>query len=187
MKKEDKIHAEKVLKHLFIGAQVDGLQFGISSRLTKIHFTNFEDLVDFGGLLYLNIESKWHLYHSPPEKYPLNEEEMEAYSEEEEFSWIYQIRRQKVMEIKLDVSIPHLIITLENGCILFVNGSHNQFECWQAGVEFDDGDWLVVAVPGNEIAVWNPDNFLDDKKIADDGLSTSCYFTRLFSNLFKPK
>lgn len=45
MNTEDKIHAEKVLKNLFIGSQVDGLQFGISPGAIKIHFTNFHDSV----------------------------------------------------------------------------------------------------------------------------------------------
>ena len=56
MNTEDKIHAEKVLKNLFIGSQVDGLQFGISPGAIKIHFTNFHDSVDYDGQLYINIE-----------------------------------------------------------------------------------------------------------------------------------
>lgn len=63
MNKEDKIYAEKVLKNLFIGSQVDGLQFGISSGTIKIHFTNFHDSVDYDGQLYINIESKWFLFN----------------------------------------------------------------------------------------------------------------------------
>lgn len=66
MNKEDKIHAEKVLKNLFIGSQVDGLQFGISPGAIKIHFTNFHDSVDYDGQLYINIESKWCLFNKPP-------------------------------------------------------------------------------------------------------------------------
>lgn len=40
---------------------------------------------------------------------------------------------------------------------MFVNGFHDHYECWQAGVQFED--WLVVAAPGNEIATWTPDEF----------------------------
>lgn len=85
MNKEDKLYAENVLKHLFIGAQVDGLQFGISPTTIKIHFTNFEAAVDYDGQLYINIESKWFLFHTPPEKYPSNEDEFDDYTEEEEY------------------------------------------------------------------------------------------------------
>ncbi|MES5893683.1 MULTISPECIES: hypothetical protein [Bacillus cereus group] len=157
MNKEDKLYAENVLKHLFIGAQVDGLQFGISPTTIKIHFTNFEAVVDYDGQLYINIESKWFLFNNPPEKYPSNEDEFDDYSEEEEYNRIFKIRRQKVIDVQLGKETPHLFILLESGQSLFVNGFHNYYECWQAGVQCED--WLVVAVPGNEIATWTPDEF----------------------------
>ncbi|UNL87452.1 hypothetical protein [Priestia koreensis] len=157
MNSDDKFFAEKTLKHLFLGSQVDGMQFGISPAVTKIYFTNFEGSDDFGGQLYLNIESKWCLFDKPPEKYPSNEDEIEDYSEDEEYSMIYKIRRQKVINIQLGETTPHLFIILENGCTLFVNGFHDKYESWQAGVQFDD--WLVVSVPGDEIATWAPERF----------------------------
>jgi len=52
---------------------------------------------------------------------------------------------------------PHLIINLESGSILFVNGFHEKYECWQVGVEFDN--WLVVACPMNGIATWTSNKF----------------------------
>lgn len=67
------------------------------------------------------------------------------------------MRRKKVTDIQLGKTTPHLIITFENGQIMFVNGFHDYYECWQAGVQFED--WLVVAAPGNEIATWTPDEF----------------------------
>ncbi|MGG0261959.1 hypothetical protein ABEY48_24545 [Bacillus mycoides] len=160
MNKEDKLYAEKVLKLLFIGAQVDGLQFGISPATIKIHFTNFEAAVDYDGQLYVSIESKWCLFNTPPEKYPSNEDEFDDYSEEEEeeeYNRIFKMRRQKVIDVQLGKENPHLFILLKNGQILFVNGFHDYYECWQAGVQCED--WLVVAVPGNEITTWTPDEF----------------------------
>ncbi|HDR4463719.1 hypothetical protein ACTFRD_12015 [Bacillus cereus group sp. MYBK249-1] len=159
MNQEDKIYAEKVLKNLFIGSQVDGLQFGISPAAIKIHFTNFHDSVDYDGQLYINIESKWFLFNKPQKRYPLNEAEFEVYSEEEEYERICKIRRQKVTDIQLGLESPHLIITLESGQIIFLNGFHDYYECWQAGVLCEQ--WLVVATPGNEIATWAPDEFID--------------------------
>ncbi|HHQ8913956.1 TPA: hypothetical protein ACSVZR_004248 [Bacillus cereus] len=155
MNKEDKIHAEKVLKNLFIGSQVDGLQFGISPGAIKIHFTNFHDSVDYDGQLYINIESKWFLFNKSTKKYPLNEDDFEDYSEEEEYGRIFEIRRH----IQLGLESPYLIVTLESGQIIFVNGFHDYYECWQAGVQYEQ--WLVVAAPGNEIATWTPDKFID--------------------------
>ncbi|KOM60091.1 hypothetical protein AB168_22560, partial [Bacillus anthracis] len=48
---------------------------------------------------------------------------------------------------------------LESGKIIFVNGFHDHYECWQAGMQCEQ--WLVVAAPGNEIATWTPDKFID--------------------------
>ncbi|MGD7007243.1 hypothetical protein [Metabacillus sp. 84] len=159
MLKEDKVFAEDVLRHLFSGAQVDGVQFGFSPAAIKIYFTNYENTEDYGGQLYLNIESKWCVFDQPPQIYPSNEDEMENDSEDEEYSRVYRIRRKKVADIRLGEETPHLYITLENGSVLFVNGSHGLYECWQAGVQYDDETWLVVAVPGRDIAVWAPDRF----------------------------
>ncbi|PFO69886.1 hypothetical protein COJ83_08890 [Bacillus cereus] len=159
MNTEDKIYAKKVLKNLFIGSQVDGLQFGISSGAIKIQFTNFHDSVDYDEQLYINIESKWCLFNKPQKRYPLNEDEFEDSSEEEEYERIFEIRRQKVTDIQLGLESPHLIINLESGQIIFVNGFHDYYECWQAGVLCEQ--WLVVAAPGNEIVTWTPDEFID--------------------------
>lgn len=159
MDTEDKVFAEKVLKHLFLGTQVDGVQFGMSPATIKVYFNSYKGSDDYGGQLYLNIESKWCLFSVPPERYPSNEDEIEDYSEDEEYGRIYQIRRQKVVDIQLGENTPHLFISLENGSIIFVNGFHEQYECWQAGVDYEEDTWLVVSVPGDEIATWAPDWF----------------------------
>ncbi|WP_245671059.1 hypothetical protein [Pseudobacillus wudalianchiensis] len=71
------------------------------------------------------------------------------------------IRREKVIDIRLGDVSPHLIITLESEKVLFVNGHHPDYECWQLGDGGDYGgnDWLLIAVPGDRIAVWTPDDF----------------------------
>ncbi|MEG7843635.1 hypothetical protein [Bacillus mobilis] len=154
---EDKIHTENVLKNLFVGAQVDGLQFGISPAAIKIHFTNFHDHAHYEGQLYISIETKWCLFNKTPHKYPSNKDEYDDYTEEEEYKRIFEMRRQKIIDIQLGIERPHLIITLRNGQIIFVNGFHDDYECWQAGVQCED--WLVVAAPGNKISTWTPDEF----------------------------
>lgn len=146
------------MKNLFIGSQVDGLQFGISSGTIKIHFTNFHDSVDYDGQLYINIESKW-FYLINLQKIPIK------------WRWLWRLfwgrriweniwdKKTKVTDIQLGLESPHLIITLESGKIIFVNGFHDHYECWQAGMQCEQ--WLVVAAPGNEIATWTPDKFID--------------------------
>ncbi len=156
---QDKVQAEQVLKHLFMGTQVDGLQFGLSSSTNKLYFTNYKEIEDIGGQLYLNIETKWCLFENSPIEYPANENEIEDYTEAEQYNRIYQIRRQKVTNVQLGETAPHLLLTLENGYTIFINGCNDMYECWQAGVEDEEELWLVVAAPGNEIAFWVPDRF----------------------------
>ena len=58
--------------------------------------------------------------------------------------------------IKLGETSPHLHIIFNSGKILFINGYHEKYECWQAGDGhgFTGDEWLVVAVPQNGIATW---------------------------------
>lgn len=165
MNKENRDFAERVLKHLCIGAKIDGLRFGVSSAATQVYLTKYEGFDDLAGQLYLNIESKWTLFDSVPSQFPNNESQIADISEEEEYSQIIKIRREKITDIKLADATPHLIINLESGSILFVNGFHEKYECWQVGVHFDndwlhfDNDWLVVACPMNGIATWTSNKF----------------------------
>lgn len=159
MNNEDKIYAEKILKHLCLGASIDGFQFGLSPATTKIHLTHYDKVDDDGGQIYLNIESKWTLFEDKPTFFPTNEDDLEDISEQEEYKQIYKIGREKIIDISLADKSPHLIITLESGKILFVNGYHEQYECWQVGVQYLDTDWLVVACPENGIAYWVSEDF----------------------------
>ena len=65
---------------------------------------------------------------------PSGENEMEDFTEEEEFAKIFNIRRKRVADIRLGEETPYLLITLETGQVLFVNGFHEEYECWQAGI-----------------------------------------------------
>lgn len=156
---EDRVFAEKVLKYLCIGTRIDGLQFALSPATTKIYLTNYDGADNVNGQIYLNIESKWKVYESKPLVFPTKEEDIEEFSEEEEYKQIFKIRREKIIDIKLADKSPHLIITLESKKILFVNGYHEKYECWQVGVHFLDTDWLVVACPNNGIALWAASDF----------------------------
>jgi hypothetical protein len=159
MELEDKQFAEKALKYLFVGSQIDGIKFGLSSATTLLYFMHYDRGYD--DHLWLHIESEWILYTEAPDTYPISEEEIHVNTEEEQFKAIFDIRREKVVDIRLGDISPHLIITLESGKVLFINGYHPDYECWQTG---DGGayvgdDWLLVAVPGDDIAVSSPDSF----------------------------
>lgn len=154
MNNEEKLVAEETLQHLFVGSSVDGIQFGLSSATAKIYFTHY-DRNGNEDFVYLNIESKWSVYPNDTVTFPKTESDIMDMTEEEEYWNVYKIRRQKVTQIRIGEMSPHLYISLESGLILFVNGFHEKYECWQSGVLFDDS-WLVVACPGNGIATWAP-------------------------------
>jgi hypothetical protein len=88
-------------------------------------------------------------------------EKMDELDEEESIKRILEIRREEIVEIALGNKFPHLFITFKSGKVLFVNGYDKNFECWQAGdgEGYGGHEWLIVAVPGNEIAVWAPNDF----------------------------
>lgn len=160
MNARDKVFTEKVLKHLFVGSQVDGLEFGLSSNTTKVYFSESENHNKYEGKLYLNIESKWIQTEKNADQLKSLLIETKKYSEEEAFKKIFDLRRKKVTDIQLfDDKSPHLLIEFENEDYLLVNGEDMDYECWQAGTEFDEEIWLIVAVPGNELTTWVPDTF----------------------------
>ncbi|MBM6619153.1 hypothetical protein [Bacillus suaedaesalsae] len=155
LKPTDKHYAEKVLKYLFLGSQIDSIEFGLSSKTTKIYFVNYTKLNHFAGKLYLNIESSWCIDNQsfPTEQLGLLTLQLDIARKQ-----IYENRSQKIVDISLGEVSPHLEFTLENGRTLYVYGYHDQYESWEAGVQ-DAPDWLVVAIPGNDIAVWSTDAF----------------------------
>ncbi|RVT60735.1 hypothetical protein [Niallia taxi] len=75
-------------------------------------------------------------------------------SEEEAINTILEIRREQIVDISLGENSPSLLISFHSGKCLYINDYDKNVECWQAG-----DDWLIVAVPGNEIAAWTPDDF----------------------------
>jgi len=64
-----------------------------------------------------------------------------------------------VKDVWLETGSPNLCMLFESGKVLYVNGEDDNYECWQIGDGYGyvEEDWLVVAVPGNEIAVWSPE------------------------------
>ncbi|MBT2742613.1 hypothetical protein [Bacillus sp. ISL-77] len=156
----EKQFAERALQHLFIGSQLDGVKFGVGAGAILIrfmHYTTNQEPDD----LWINIESKWTVLPNGMKNYPSSEDEMEELTEEEEYNLVFKLRRDKVVDIKLGNSVPHLFIVFQSGLTMFVNGHHNLYECWQAGdgAGYTGEEWLIVATPGDQIATWVPDDF----------------------------
>jgi len=159
LKVECREYAEKVLTHIFIGSQLDGIKFGLGPAALLICFEHFG--IHSPDQLWLNIESKWRIYPKNNNDFPNSEDEMSELSEEDEYKMIFELRREKVANIKLGKLAPHLHLEFESGKTLFVNGHHLKYECWQVGdgLGYTGDEWLVVATPGDGISTWAPESF----------------------------
>jgi hypothetical protein len=153
--------AERILKYLFIGSHLDGVKFGIGPGTILIRFMHYSNSNNQPDDLWINIESKWNVFPSEIKDYPNSEEEIEILTEEEGYNLVFKLRREKVVDIKLGETVPHLMVVFESGKTLFINGQHSMYECWQAGDGggFTGEEWLVVAMPGDGIATLTPANF----------------------------
>lgn len=160
MKKKDKNFAERALKRLLIGSQLDGLQFGMGPGGARVSFTHYS--MQEPDMLWLNIEvRKIAVITNHEGQKSLIEENLKELDDENLFQLLLKNRREKVKDVWLGDESPHLYITFDSGKVLYVNGHDDNFECWQIGDQSGESgwDWLIVAVPGNDIAVWSPEEF----------------------------
>ena len=151
-------YAERALIHLFVGSQLDGVKFGVGAGPILIRFMHYATNKE-PEELWVNIESKWTIIPSDLKDHPTSEDDIENLTEEEAYSLVIKLRRDQVIDVKLGKTVPHLFIAFHSGLTLFVNGHHDLYVCWQAGdgAGYAGEGWLVVAVPGDEIFIQEPD------------------------------
>jgi hypothetical protein len=159
MNPRDRYLAEAALRHLLLGARINGVQFGNSLQLLM----KKSDKLLLNGQIHLTVESPWMLCPATLESLSADEYDIPALSVEEELKIIYGLREQVIMAVRLGELSPHLLLTLESGYTFFLNGKHDLYECWQVGVSMGRPDecWMIVSCPGGEIAVWAPQKFVE--------------------------
>lgn len=160
MKWEDKIFAEKALKRLLIGSQIDGVRFGSEPGMVYIYFAHYSE--QDPGIIWLLIEiKKVTVFANLEQLKTASKENLKELDDKESFQLFLENRREKVKDVWLGSESPHLCILLESGKVLYVNGEDENYECWQIGDGYGyvEDEWLVVAVPGKAIAVWSPEEF----------------------------
>lgn len=159
MNPEDKKAALNVLNFLCKGATIEGLNFyGLKLLLSETE-TNSEKI---NGQVYLNIESDFCLYQTMPKEIP-HHNELPKLDLLESAKLLCELRFKKITEISLHDERPHLFFTFESGEVLFIWGHHQKYESWQVGCmydELDDKTWLVVACPGDQLAVWGAEDVI---------------------------
>ncbi|MEM1116682.1 MAG: hypothetical protein AAF845_03725 [Bacteroidota bacterium] len=159
MTPDDKAFAEAVIGRLCVGAQIDGVRFGpVLQLLITDHASGKPPLP---GQVYLNLGSTWQLFSSRPSSFPEGEDALPDYEDEEALRILCDLREAEVVDVALADDAPDLILTLADGRVFFLNGRHEQYETWQLGLAYGrpDETWLVVACPGNGVAVWAPNSF----------------------------
>lgn len=158
MDARDKEFAEKVIERLCKGGQVEGVRFG---PILQILIREGDSAPSIKAQVYLNLGSAWMISDGPPEVVPKIEGDFPAMSVEEELAAICGVREQVIVSANLAPEVPHLFLALDSGKVLCLNGHDEQYEPWQLGVAGGDPNavWLVVACPGDELAVWAPEGF----------------------------
>lgn len=152
----DKIIAEEILKKSFIGSQLDGVKFGPGPGALLVYFTHYSN--QQLDMLWVNIEvMKMSLLNSTEKEDGFLGKEIKELKDDEALNLIVENRREIVANIQLGRDSPHLFIEFESGKTLSINGDDFNYECWQAGdgYGYTGENWLVVAVPGNDLAIWN--------------------------------
>ncbi len=160
MNKQEKVLAEKVLKYLCIGAQIEGILFyGIRILISESDLSKNRIL----GQTQLHIESNWCILDKMPDELPVLKDDIDDINWEDEYKKVLTLRLKTITDVCLGEDVPHLIITLDNGQIIFVHGYHKKFESWQVEILGNNDykeDWRVVACPGGDIEVWTPKDII---------------------------
>jgi hypothetical protein len=159
MKQEDKQLAEKVLNYLCLGGQINGIRFG---PILQLLISTEDSKEILRGQMYLNLGSKWTVFMSLPAQPPENESDFAETTREQDLQILCGIREAEIFSAELGNNSPHLLIHLTDGRILYVNGHHEIYECWDLGLAIDDPKetWNVVASPGDGVIVFAPEKFI---------------------------
>ena len=152
--------ADFVLQRLCRNAEINGIRFG---PILQILLAS-EDSQEFPirGQVYLNLSSRWTLFDSLPIRFPESEEELPKMTAEQEIQTICSIRERVISRVELGENAPHLILTLDDGRVIFINGTDDRYESWDVGVAFSgiEEAWQVIACPSNDVAIVTPPHFV---------------------------
>ena len=157
MDSKDKQLAESVLRHLCEGSDIDGIRFGPALQILITDHASDKEPIH--GQVYLNLGSAWKVFVARPDSFPDGEGDLPGVTPEEQIQTICSLRERTIVRVELGKHQPHLILTLDDGRVVFINGKHEAYECLDMGVAFGGGGGLVVACPGGDVAVWAPSKF----------------------------
>ena len=105
----------------------------------------------------LHVWGGWKLFEATPSRWPRTEEDLPDLPMESLVSVACALRENVIVDARLGTESPHLIVTFDDGQVLFVGGHHDQYESWQ--LHAGRGKLLIVAVPRDDLAVWLPEGY----------------------------
>jgi len=146
---EAQIAAEALLDLLFAGRVVDGVDFG-QDLLVRFRedSASSRGVVPRNGQVYLNLGPRWALLPTRPDRLPSGAEQWTMPQIGEQLASLHSLWQDPIGDSMLEALYPHLLIALESGRILVLNGQDER-TCWHAGIVTDDGiDPWLVAGPG---------------------------------------
>ena len=161
MDPQERQRAIAALRYLCVGAQIVGLRFAPTIHLL---------LDDVGiaaqpsrrssldGEASLRLESRWSVFPSMAAVFPHEVSDLGPPSVEEQLRLLCALRERVITALELGRTEHHMILTLDTGEVLFVNGHDERYECWELhAFTTDSADpWLIVAGPGNRVDLSAP-------------------------------
>jgi len=158
----DKQEAESRLRTLCIGLQVVGVRwFAFNFSIAIEPFTP-QTPPTHKSNLSLTIESRWTIFSTMPDQLPERDEDIPELPLEKKVALLAQLAGHDIVAVSLGNEQPHLMLTFNCGRILFINGYHHEYESWQLSTvgEPEERRWDIIAIPGGNIAIFNPQNVI---------------------------
>jgi hypothetical protein len=153
MPPEERAEAEALRNHVLVGAGIEGVRFW---NMLVVLFSH-QGAPSPGAYdeVFLRIESRGTVFPERPRTLPDSEDDLPTLGLDQQLVSLAGLNDQRVTRVALGSTHPHLVITFDSGRVLFVNGRHELYECWEFGtVTPQPQDKLsVVAWPGG-IASW---------------------------------
>ncbi len=160
MKDRDKRMGEVALRYLCRGMQVTGVCWYPSNFSIAMETVNPQLPGVAAADLVLTIESRWTVFPTRPDHFP-EAGNMPEPSLEERVTMLARLAGQDIVDATFGDQHPHLILTFESGNVFFLNGYHDDYECWNLATvdDLDGYKWLIVAVPGSAVGLFIPNDF----------------------------
>jgi hypothetical protein len=110
------------------------------------------------GEPYLNLASNWQVFGERPPQFPELGGTPSGETPEHELDRAIELRHKQVLAVEVLSPWPHLVMTFNDGTVLFLNGKDARHEPWTAGLAHAPAEQRVevIACPGGELAIVLP-------------------------------